>query len=78
MLNHVDAVDVVVPTTLHYEMASKALGSGKHVFIEKPITATLEEAEKLVLERNKIKEQLGKKKPKKIIFVPGRLLNIVI
>jgi leucyl-tRNA synthetase len=39
---------------------------------------TQEEAEKLVLEREKIKEQLGKKKTKKIIFVPGRLINIVI
>ena len=46
------------------------------VFVSKNIAQ--KEAEKLVLERNKIKEQLGKKKPKKIIFVPGRLLNIVI
>ena len=35
-------------------------------------------AEELVLEREKVKEHLGKKKPKKIIFVPGRLINIVI
>lgn len=39
---------------------------------------TQEEAEKLILDREKIKEQLGKKKPQKIIFVPGRLINIVI
>ena len=37
-----------------------------------------EEAEKLVLQRDKIKEHLGKTKPEKIIFVAGRLINIVI
>lgn len=37
-----------------------------------------EDAEKLVLEREKVKAFVGKKKPKKIIFVPGRLINIVI
>lgn len=36
------------------------------------------EAEKLILERERIKEFIGSKKPKKIIFVPGRLINIVI
>ena len=39
---------------------------------------TQEEAEKLTLEREKVKEQLGKKKPKKVVFVPGRLINIVV
>jgi leucyl-tRNA synthetase len=37
-----------------------------------------EEAEKLALKRDKIKEYLGGKEPKKIIFVPGRLINIVV
>ncbi len=36
------------------------------------------EAEKIILEREKVKEFLGRKKPKKIIFVPGRLINIVV
>ncbi|MDP3999702.1 MAG: leucine--tRNA ligase [bacterium] len=39
---------------------------------------TQEEAEKLVLGMEKIKEFVGKAKPKKIIFVPGRLINIVV
>ena len=39
---------------------------------------TQEEAEKLVLEMEKVKEFIGKAKPKKIIFVPGRLINLVI
>ncbi|MBI4991791.1 MAG: leucine--tRNA ligase [Candidatus Harrisonbacteria bacterium] len=46
------------------------------VLVSKVITQ--KEAEELVLEREKVKEHLGKKKPKKIIFVPGRLINIVI
>jgi len=37
-----------------------------------------EDAEKLVMERDRVKEFTGKKKPKNIIFVPGRLINIVI
>jgi leucyl-tRNA synthetase len=37
-----------------------------------------EAAEKLVLEREKVKEHLSGKKPQKVIFVPGRLMNIVV
>ncbi len=43
-----DAVSVVVPTAGHFEVASRALEAGCHVFIEKPITGTLEEADKLL------------------------------
>ncbi|MFC1558375.1 Gfo/Idh/MocA family protein [candidate division KSB1 bacterium] len=61
MLTEVDAVDVVVPTSAHYETASQSLEAGKHVFIEKPITGTLEEAEKLIClaEEKKLKIQVG-------------------
>lgn len=48
LLDQVDAVSIAVITTAHYEIASKCLNKGLHVFIEKPITATVEEAEKLV------------------------------
>ncbi|WP_027075806.1 Gfo/Idh/MocA family protein [Maribacter antarcticus] len=44
----VDVVDIVTPTLSHYECAKKAMESGKHIFIEKPITNTLEEAEELL------------------------------
>jgi len=37
-----------------------------------------EEAEKLAMGREKVQEQLGKKKPKKVIFVAGRLINLVL
>ena len=43
-----DAVIIVVPTSSHYSVASAAIGQGKHVFIEKPITTTLEEADALL------------------------------
>lgn len=44
----VDVVDVVTPTLSHYEVGQKTIKAGKHLFVEKPITNTVEEAEKLV------------------------------
>ena len=43
-----DAATVVVPTTAHYEVASFVLSQGMHTFVEKPITATVEEADRLI------------------------------
>jgi predicted dehydrogenase len=43
-----DAVIIVVPTSAHFAVASAAIKGGKHVFIEKPITTTLEEADALL------------------------------
>ena len=40
-----DMVDVVTPTLYHFECAKKVIEAGKHLFIEKPITHTVEEAE---------------------------------
>ncbi|MDP8262809.1 MAG: Gfo/Idh/MocA family oxidoreductase [Candidatus Ancaeobacter aquaticus] len=48
ILDTVDVANVVVPTPAHFEIAEKLLCSGVHVLIEKPITETLEQAEKLV------------------------------
>jgi predicted dehydrogenase len=48
LLGRVDAVNVVVPTQLHYEVARAFLEAGVHVLVEKPITATTAEAEELV------------------------------
>jgi len=48
MLEECDAVSVVVPTTAHHAVASTVVGAGKHVFIEKPFTVTLEEADDLI------------------------------
>lgn len=48
LLDDVDAMTIAVPTPRHYEVASRALERGKHVLIEKPITATVEEADALL------------------------------
>lgn len=48
LLNNCDAVSIATPTVFHYEVAKKAMDLGCHVFIEKPITHTLEEAELLI------------------------------
>lgn len=48
LLAEVDLVDIVTPTLSHYDCAAQALNAGKHVFIEKPVTNTTEEAEKLI------------------------------
>lgn len=48
LIDDVDVVDIVTPTLSHFECASKALKKSKHVFIEKPITNTLDEAKILM------------------------------
>lgn len=47
MLNEVNAVLIVTPTTTHYEIAKETLKRNIHTFIEKPVTETLQEAEDL-------------------------------
>jgi len=44
----IDAVAIVTPVFTHYELAKRALQNGKHVFVEKPFTATVAEAEDLI------------------------------
>jgi predicted dehydrogenase len=48
LIDQCDVVDIVASTTTHYELAKEAIISGKHCFIEKPLTATVDEAEKLI------------------------------
>jgi predicted dehydrogenase len=48
LLDAVDAVSIVVPTPLHFEIASAFLERGKHVLLEKPMTVTVDEADKLI------------------------------
>jgi predicted dehydrogenase len=61
LLDNCDAVDIVAPTTYHYDLCALALRKGKHVFVEKPLTNTMEEAKallKLAVESN-VKFQVG-------------------
>jgi predicted dehydrogenase len=56
-----DALSIVTPTISHYELAKKAVQAGKHVFIEKPITTTIHEAEELIAlaKKQDVKIQVG-------------------
>lgn len=47
-LDNVDAVVICTPTTTHYELAQKCISKGKDILLEKPITSTLQEADKLI------------------------------
>lgn len=57
----VDAVIISTPTSFHYETAVKFLDNKKHVFVEKPITSTIEQANKLIeiKKNNKLIGQVG-------------------
>ncbi len=44
----IDIVAIITPVSTHFELAKQALLNGKHVFVEKPFTATVAQAEELV------------------------------
>ena len=48
LIHAVDVIDIVTPTLSHYKCAKVAIKSGKHVFIEKPISNTVQEAEEII------------------------------
>lgn len=48
LLDAVDCIDIVTPTLSHFDCASRALRKSKHVFIEKPVTETVDEARILI------------------------------
>ena len=55
MLDLVDGVSIVTPTKEHAKIAEKCITQGKHVFIEKPITKTTKEADKIIALAKKTK-----------------------
>lgn len=61
LLDQVDVIDIVTPTLSHFEMAKQAIEAGKHVFLEKPITHNVEEAETLIAlaKKHQVKGQVG-------------------
>lgn len=61
LLKQTQAVSVVVPTSLHYQVAKEVIASGNHLLLEKPITSKIAEAEELVkLAKEKaVKLQVG-------------------
>lgn len=48
LMDACDAIDVVTPTNYHFLWCEKAIKKGKHVFVEKPLAHTMEEARQLV------------------------------
>lgn len=61
LMDAVDAVDIVAPTTYHFDLCRKAIRKGKHVFVEKPLANTMDEARELVklVKESNIKFQVG-------------------
>ena len=61
LIEAVDMVDIVTPTLSHYNCALQAIAKGKHIFIEKPITNTIKEAEeiRILLAKNNLRGQVG-------------------
>jgi predicted dehydrogenase len=61
LIHAVDVIDIVTPTLSHYKCAKVAIKSGKHVFIEKPISNAIEEAEEIIAlaKEYNVKGQVG-------------------
>jgi predicted dehydrogenase len=61
LIDAVDVIDVIAPTTYHYNLAKMAIRKGKHVFLEKPMANTMLEAQELVnlVTESRIKLQVG-------------------
>jgi len=61
LLHHIDAADIVAPTNYHYELCQLALRAGKHVFVEKPMADTMEQAREILqlVKESKVKFQVG-------------------
>lgn len=57
----VDVVDIVTPTLSHHDCAIEAIEAGKHIFIEKPISNTVTEAEEIIAlaKKHNVKGQVG-------------------
>ena len=61
LISAVDVVDIVTPTMQHFDCAKQVIEAGKHIFIEKPISNTVAEAEEIITLANKynVKGQVG-------------------
>lgn len=61
LMDACDAIDIVAPTTAHFELCKAAITKGKHVFVEKPLANTMDEARILVkfAKEANIKFQVG-------------------
>ena len=61
LIDACDMIDVVTPTLNHFACAEKIIKAGKHIFVEKPIAATVQEAEAMIAltQQYRVKGQVG-------------------
>src|SRR5260221_770511 len=61
LIDACDLIDVVAPTHLHFHLCEKVIRKGKHVFVEKPLAGTMDEARELVqlVRESNVKLQVG-------------------
>ncbi len=61
LIDACDIIDIVTPTLNHYDCAKTAIKKGKHIFIEKPVTKTVTEAEEIrdLVKKYNVKGQVG-------------------
>jgi predicted dehydrogenase len=78
LLDACDAVDVVTPTQFHYSVCERAIKKSKHVFVEKPMVNTMDEAKTLVklVQESKIKFQVGHVERFNPAFLAAKTLNL--
>jgi predicted dehydrogenase len=61
LMDAIDAADIVAPTNHHFDLCEKALRKGRHVFVEKPLADTMEQAREIVklVKESGVKLQVG-------------------
>jgi predicted dehydrogenase len=61
LIDNCDLIDIISPTDTHFSICEKAIKKTKHVFVEKPLANTMEEAQQLVklVKESKVKLQVG-------------------
>src|SRR3984885_11570954 len=61
LIDACDVIDIIAPTPFHFTLCEKAIRKGKHVFVEKPLANTMDEARELVklVRESNIKLQVG-------------------
>ncbi len=61
LMDSVDAVDIVTPTPYHFDLCKMAIRKGKHVFVEKPLANSMDEAREIVklVKESNMKLQVG-------------------
>jgi len=61
LMDLIDAADIVAPTPFHFDLCQLALKKGKHVFVEKPMADTMDQARQIIqlVKESKVKFQVG-------------------